>query len=304
VSGAQVVVKQIVGEPDTPGRYEREVTAVRLAARAGVAPRLLGTDPGSQTLVLEYLDDDGPPVDWVIPYAEGLARLHASAGPAGAGALPAWQGPGAADVRAFLGLAGRLGAPAGSAVSGELTALVERLGRSRGRALLHGDPCAGNDLYAGGRVRFVDFEQATLGDGSTELAYLFIGFPTCWCVTEVAEPLLERAEAAYRTTWREITGTEPDGDLTDACAGWLIRGDALVERARRETTDHLARLMDEDWSWGTTTARGRLAHRLGVVARLTAARPDLAALSHLSAAMRDRMLSRWPDLEPPPRHRP
>ncbi|MGH3375451.1 MAG: hypothetical protein ACRDP6_11980, partial [Actinoallomurus sp.] len=68
-SGAQVVVKQIVGEPDAPGRYEREVTAVRLAARAGVAPRLLGTDAGSHTLVLEYLDDDGPPIDWVVPYA-------------------------------------------------------------------------------------------------------------------------------------------------------------------------------------------------------------------------------------------
>ena len=307
--GAEVVVKQLVGEPDAAARYEREVTALRLAARAGVAPRLLGADPGSLTLVLEYLGDDGPPGEWVIPYAEGLARLHASAGlantgPADSGTLPAWQGPGADDVRAFLDLAGRLGAPAGPAVSGELMALVERLRGSRGRALLHGDPCAGNDLYVGGQVRFVDFEQAAMGDGITELAYLRIGFPTCWCVTAVAEPLLERAEDTYRTTWREITGTEPDGDLTDACAGWLIRGDALVERARRETTDHLARLVDEDWSWGTTTARGRLAHRLGVVARLTATRPDLADLRRLGTAMRDRMLSRWPGLEPPPRHRP
>jgi hypothetical protein len=62
--------------------------------------------------------------------------------------------------------------------------------------------------------------------------------------------------------------------------------------------------VDEDWSWGTTTARGRLAHRLGVVARLTAAHPGLAALSDLSTAMRDRMLRRWPGLEPPPRRRP
>jgi hypothetical protein len=100
------VVKQIVGGPDAPDRYEREVTALRLAASAGVAPRLLGTDPGSRALVLEYLDDDGPPGDWVVPYAEGLARLHASAGPDGAVTLPTWQGPGAADVRAFLSLVG------------------------------------------------------------------------------------------------------------------------------------------------------------------------------------------------------
>lgn len=298
------MVKQIVGEPDAPARYEREVTALRLAARAGVTPRLLGTDPAGLTLVLEYLGDEGPPGDWVITYAQGLARLHAVTGPADTGLLPRWQGPGADDVRAFLDLAGRLQVPVEAAASRELTALVERLGRVRGHALLHGDPCPGNDLYVRGAVRFVDFEQACLGDGITELAYLRVGFPTCWCVTEVAEPLLPRAEAAYRTTWRAITGSEPAGDVTDACAGWLIRGDALVERAHREGTDHLARLPDEDWSWGTTTARERLAHRLGVVARLTATRPDLEALGHLSTAMRARMRALWPDLRPPPRRRP
>jgi hypothetical protein len=77
-----------------------------------------------------------------------------------------------------------------------------------------------------------------------------------------------------------------------------------VPRAQRETTDHLARLTGEDWSWGTVTARERLAHRLGVVARECIGRPDLAGLGRLTATMRDRLLGRWPALRPPPRHRP
>lgn len=128
--------------------------------------------------------------------------------------------------------------------------------------------------------------------------------PTCWCVTEVPGPLLARAEAAYRTAWRAATGVEAAGDLADACAGWLIRGDALVPRAERETADHLARLTGEDWSWGTVTARERLAHRLGVVARESAERPGLTGLGRLAAAMRDRLLGHWPALRPPPRTRP
>jgi aminoglycoside phosphotransferase (APT) family kinase protein len=306
LGGTPTVLKQIVGGPDAAARYAREVTALRLAARVvpPVAPRLLGTDAQTRTLILEDLADDGPPGDWVVEYAAGLARLHAATGPADAGLLPRWHGPDTGDVRAFVAQAGRLGIAAGPDVSHELAALVDRLKEAPGHALLHGDPCPGNDLYAAGEVRFVDFEQAALGNGLAELAYLRVGFPTCWCVTEVPEPLLGRAEAAYRTTWHALTGSPPEGDVTDACAGWLIRGDALVQRAHRGDTDHLARLPAEDWSWGTVSARERLAHRLTVVARLTVGRDDLSAVSHLVTTMRERMGSRWPGLRPPPSIRP
>ena len=181
---------------------------------------------------------------------------------------------------------------------------MRRLGQAPGHSLLHGDPCPGNDLHTASGVRFIDLEQAALGNGLTELAYLRIGFPTCWCATAAAPPLLDRAESAYRAAWRTATGTEPSGDLADCCAGWLLRGDALVERAHRGTTDHLARLPDRDWKWGTATARQRLAHRLGVVGQMTAGRPDLSELSRLSVDMRDRMLARWPTLLPLPAQRP
>ncbi|NWF25339.1 aminoglycoside phosphotransferase family protein [Streptomyces sp. PKU-EA00015] len=303
---ATAVVKQIVDGPDADERYAREVAALRLAARAEtpVVPALLAVDPDERVLVLEHLDHRRPRGDWIVDYAAALARLHATARPEDVGVLPRWQGPDQADVESFLRLAGALEAPVPSGVSGELHDLVNRLDRASGHALLHGDPCPGNDLHTAAGIRFVDFEQASLGSGSMELAYLRIGFPTCWCVTSASEPLLERAERAYRKEWRTVTGCEAQDGLADACAGWLLRGDALVERARRDSTDHLARIPHRDWTWGTATARQRLLHRLGVVSRMTAGDTSLSGVSSLTAGMRRRMLVRWPALQPVPAQRP
>ncbi|WP_030254954.1 phosphotransferase family protein [Streptomyces violens] len=300
------VVKQLVDGPGADERYAREVAALRLAARAEtpVVPALLATDPGERVLVLEHLEHRRPAGDWIVDYATALARLHATARPEDAGALPRWQGPSRADIESFLRLAGALEVPIPPGVPGELDDLVHRLAQAPGHALLHGDPCPGNDLHTPTGLRFIDFEQASLGSGLMELAYLRIGFPTCWCVTSAAEPLLERAESAYRTEWRTLTGSEAEDGLADACAGWLLRGDALVQRAHRDSTDHLARIPHRDWKWGTATARQRLVHRLGVVARMTADHASLSGLGSLSAAMRHRMLARWPALQPVPAERP
>ncbi|MEU9026628.1 aminoglycoside phosphotransferase family protein [Streptomyces sp. NPDC048383] len=309
--GTTAVVKQLVDGPEADDRYAREVTALRLAARAAspVAPALLAADPAARVLVLEHLAHRPPAGDWTVDYAAALARLHATAGPADAGALPRWKGPGRADIHSFLALAATLRVPVATGVADELDALVERLGRAPGHALLHGDPCPGNDLHTPTGTRFVDFEQASLGSGLMELAYLRIGFPTCWCVTAAPAPMLERAENAYLTAWHAETGTrirdaELRDGLADACAGWLLRGDALVERARREAADHLARVPRRDWKWGTATARQRLVHRLGVVARTTAGHPELAGVGGLSRAMRQQALARWPALRPVPTKRP
>ncbi|PBC86965.1 MULTISPECIES: aminoglycoside phosphotransferase family protein [unclassified Streptomyces] len=306
LNGIPAVVKQIVGAPDAAQRYAREVTALRLASRAepALVPGLLGTDDEARVLVLEHLEPRRPSRAWIVDYATALARLHATGTPEDAGLLPAWSGPAQDDISAFLHLAEALHVSVPSGAPAELDALVDRLGRAPGHALLHGDPCPGNDLHTAQGVRFIDFEQATLGNGIVELAYLRIGFPTCWCSTAAAAPLLDRAESAYRTAWTTATGTTPHGDLTDACAGWLLRGDALVQRAHRGTVDHLARIPDRDWKWGTATARQRLAHRFGVVARMTAERADLRGLHRLCSDLRRRMLERWPTLKPLPALRP
>ncbi|MFD5782996.1 phosphotransferase family protein [Streptomyces sp. NPDC126933] len=323
--GTPAVVKQLVEGPGDDERYAREVAALRLAGRVrpAVVPRLLGTDERARVLVLEHVEHLTPAEGWQVEYAAALARLHAAGSAAEADVLPRWAGPTGDDIDSFLALAGALGVPVRPQVRDELEQLTQRLGRLPGRvALLHGDPCPGNDLHTADGIRFIDFEQASLGNGLMELAYLRIGFPTCWCVTAAPEPLLHAAEAAYRSAWRDATGAEPEGDLADACAGWLIRGDALVQRAHRGTADQLARLPRRDWTWGTASARQRLLHRLGVVGRMTANDGDagdggdcrdgrdcrdgatLTGLGRLSTEMADRMRTRWPRLGPVPVRRP
>ncbi|MEU1734029.1 aminoglycoside phosphotransferase family protein [Streptosporangium sp. NPDC020145] len=305
MGGTAVVIKQIVGGADADERFRREVTALRLAARADppLVPVLFGADPGHRIMVMEWLDSGEPPADWAVGYATALARLHATTDAGDAGALPRWSPPGPGVLDAFFRLAARLGVAVAPTVRAELDGVLDRLGRERGHALLHGDPCPGNDLYTGGGTRFVDFEQAALGNGLLELAYLRVAFPTCWCATALPGPLLRRAEEAYHAAWNTTTGTGPRGDLADACVGWLLRGDALVERARRDGTDHLAALVKDDWTWGTATARQRLLHRLGVVGEVTAD-TALAGVGDLTATMRDRMLDRWPTLRPLSPERP
>jgi Ser/Thr protein kinase RdoA (MazF antagonist) len=303
LTGGPAVVKQLVAGPGAGDRFAREVTALRLAAAADppVVPRLLGTDPDELVLVLEYLEDQPPADDWVVGYAEALARLHASGA---ADALPAWAGPADGDVRSFLTLAGALGISVPPHAGTELEALVERLARAPGRALLHGDPCPDNARHTRDGVRFIDFEQAARGDGLVELAYLRVGFPTCWCATSPDPALLDAAERAYHTAWRAATGRDVQGDLADACAGWLLRGDGLVERAHRSTADHLSRLLDQDWTWGTATARQRLLHRLLVVSRLAGDSGGLAQVGRLAGDMAASVLGRWPGLRPLPPRRP
>ncbi|RBQ14817.1 aminoglycoside phosphotransferase family protein [Spongiactinospora rosea] len=298
--GAAVVVKQSTGGDDAQARYGREITALTLAARGtGVPPvaRVIASDAGCRVMVLEHLAEVPGTADWAVRYADALARLHAATGPADAGALPTWQGPTEADAEAFAGFAAALGVPVSARARDEISALVERLGAG-GHALLHGDPCPDNVIVTRHGLRFVDLEQASLGNGLMELAYLRAGFPTCWCSLGIAPAMVAEAERRYRAIWRVLTGTDVPGRLADACAGWLLRGDALVERARRHTADHLAAVLRDDWSWGVATARERLAHRLGVVA--AADEPDLAALGALARAVRERMLTRWPGLGPLP----
>lgn len=327
----QTVIKHLVAGPGADDRFAREVAALQVASavRPPVVPRLLGADPVERTLVTEYVQERKPAADWVVAYAAALGRLHAAPAvttenidlpywntdlpywntdlpyrntdlPYRNTDLPRWSAPTSADIEAFLKLAAWLGVPENAAGT-ELEALLNRLAaRSARNDLLHGDPCPANDLHTADGVRFIDFEQASLGDGTVELAYLRIGFPTCWCSTSQPPELLAEAEAAYSAAAGRTIDVH---ELADACMSWTIRGDALVQRAFRETGDHLARLTVEDWKWWTVSARERLAHRLGVVGGIAGDGP-LGETARLAMRMREAMLGRWPRLRPLPTKRP
>jgi hypothetical protein len=191
-------------------------------------------------------------------------------------------------------LAGDLGVTTPPSLSIELSELVHRLDQIEGHALLHGDPCAGNDIHTTEGVHFIDFEQASLGNGITELAYLRIGFPTCFVAIAPPEVLLVQAENAYRNEWRLLTGTNVRGELADACAGWLIRGE----------TDYLARIPHQDWTWAPLPPGSAFSTAWQLWRKCRLIDPSCRSLCGVANFLRDRMLVRWPALQPLPVHRP
>ncbi|MFC4041361.1 aminoglycoside phosphotransferase family protein [Dactylosporangium siamense] len=293
--GAPAIVKHITGGPDAADRFHNEVTALRLAGQVRPSPvaALLAADPAARVLVLEHLQRGSPAeVRWSVEYAVALARLH-SAPIAG---LPPYRGAAPDDIDAFLSLAQRLDVPVPASAAAELRAVLARLDGDAAGSLLHGDPCPDNAVLTDDGIRFVDLEGAQRGPAMVELAYLRIGFPTCWCVTALPPAQVTAAEAAYHDTRRSLGHPATGGDLTDACVSWLIQGDALVQRAARRGIDHWAALTRGDWKWGTATARERLLHRLDVVATMTAGHAQLSGVAALTDAMRSLVRQRWPRL--------
>ena len=116
---APVVIKEIVAGSGAADRFERELAALRLAARVNppVAPRLLATDHDRRVLVLEGLVHQDAASDWIVAYAVALAQLHAATDADDAGLLPRWSGPTQRDVDSFLILTAQLGVSTSSCVS-------------------------------------------------------------------------------------------------------------------------------------------------------------------------------------------
>ncbi len=90
-------------------------------------------------------------------------------------------------------------------------------------SLLLGDPYPDNTVHTSDRIRSIDLEQVALGKGYTELAYLWTGFPTCWCAKSVPEPVRSQAEAAYRATWRRSRKPNPQLLTIRVAGGWKGR---------------------------------------------------------------------------------
>lgn len=123
-------------------------------------------------------DTDAWPADTdVWPAGTDAWPAGTDAWPAGTDGLPDWTGPSRADAREFLRLAARLRVAIPRSLPDELHGLLGRLHQTGLQALLHGDPCPDNAVPTSDGIRFVDLEQAALGNNYAELAYLRIGFP-------------------------------------------------------------------------------------------------------------------------------
>jgi hypothetical protein len=123
-----------------------------------------------------------------------------------------------------------------------------------------------------------------------DAAYLVAPFPTCWCFASLPADIAGPAIDAYRARLAAAgvsLGQEWE-DLTTAALAGLIIARAHI----------LARALQEDSEWGTTTMRPRL---LTWLASFTARDGDgnLPRLRATAEAMRDRLAARWQGLRIP-----
>lgn len=136
----------------------------------------------------------------------------------------------------------------------ELTAIAEKLDRPRQwQALVHGDLCPDNVLFREGRACLIDFEFAQPGHALLDAAYLWMGFPTCWCAGRLTESLARQAEQVYLETLRASDRFSFDEssyqlDLAHICAAQMLG----------RTARFLDKAIASDEEWGIASVRDRV----------------------------------------------
>jgi aminoglycoside/choline kinase family phosphotransferase len=161
-------------------------------------------------------------------------------------------------------------------------------------ALVHRDPCPDNVLLSSdGTATLIDFEFSAPGHALLDLAYLRMGFPTCWCAGRLPDAVAARVERAYRTALAATVPAAAD-DVAfrreSALIGmaWLLGGLVwLLEGA-----------LAEDKDWGLSTHRNRILHYLAAATRMAMEANILPGIRATATAWLDRLRADWPTSTP------
>ena len=266
-----------------------------------VAPRLLGADAGVGILLMEDLGPGASLADSLltgdrsrvradlVSYAEALGSMHAwSMGRPKDPRLgtPPWPGAVARGKDAFLGAAVSLGLAAGAAGT-EIDQLCLMLNETGYHGLVHGDACPDNVRFLDGRCRIFDFEHSGWGAVVLDASYLLAPFPSCWCFGRLPASVAAPAMSAYRGRLEAAgfgLGPSWDAAMTAALGAWIVTwGDAI------------AKVLEEDHEWGTTTMRPRLLTWLRSFTSAAGRSGVLPGLGVLAGGLHERLSARWPE---------
>jgi aminoglycoside/choline kinase family phosphotransferase len=294
--------------------FDAELAALEFLnpMETAVAPRLLGADPSAGILIMEDLGPGSSLADSLlagngdraeadlVSYARAMATMHAWSvgrsreyaeirarhGQSESPMDPDWIDAVARDGARFLEVSTQLGLPTAD-VDDEIDSLPALMGSSGHIGLVHSDLCPDNTHIAGGNCRLIDFETSGWGPIVLDVAYLLAPFPSCWCFASLPSEAAGPALFAYRD---QVTnaGIDLGPDWETALAAALAV--SVVARARG-----IARALDKDRDWGTTTMRPRLLtwlHSFIGAASRTGALPRLRSLAE---AMHEQLRLRWPD---------
>jgi aminoglycoside phosphotransferase (APT) family kinase protein len=266
-----------------------------------IAPRLLGADADVGILLMEDLGPGPSLADSLltgdrsrvradlVSYAEALGSMHAwSIGKPSDPCLgaPPWPGVAARDKDAFLGAAISLGLAAAGAGT-EIDQLPLTLNETGHHGLVHGDVCPDNVRFAGGRCRIFDFEHSGWGAVVLDASYLLAPFPSCWCFGRLPASVAAPAMSAYRSRLEAAgidLGPSWDVAMTAALGTWILAWGSEI-----------AKLLQEDNEWGTTTMRPRLLTWLRSFTSAADRSGALPGLRVLAGGLHEQLSARWPE---------
>ena len=310
--------------------FDAELAALEFlnAMETAVAPRLFGADSSAGILLMEDLGPGSSLADSLlgsdravaqadlVSYARAMAAMHAwsvsrpgeyaeirarHAPSAGSSVDPDWIAATAKGKERFLALLAQLGLPT-AGVSEEIASLGALMGGSGYVGFVHSDLCPDNTHIAGGNCRLIDFETSGWGPIALDVAYLLAPFPSCWCFATLPSQAAAPALLAYRDQVANA-GIDLGADWETALAAALAA--SVVARGAG-----IARALDRDGDWGTTTmpaAPADLAAQLyqrGLTDR-RAASPAIGRRDHARgtpAALAGHYRPRLPRARPPRRH--
>lgn len=297
-AGRSVVMKR---------RAEKDSFGVELAALEylnqmpePVAPRLLGADADAGIVLMEDLGPGASLADSLltgdrsrvradlVSYAEALGAMHAWSmrRPGGRGlGTPPWPGAVSRGKDAFLRAAASLGLPVAAAGT-EVDQLCVMLNEPGYHGLVHGDACPDNVRFLDGRCRIFDFEHSGWGAVVLDASYLLAPFPSCWCFGRLPASVAAPAMSAYRGRLQAAgidLGPSWDVAMTAALGTWIIAWG-----------DTIAKVLEEDSQWGTTTMRPRLLTWLRSFTSAAGQSGVLPGLRVLAAELHERLSARWP----------
>jgi hypothetical protein len=308
-------------------RFLNEQTGLGFLQRVGgerpFGPALYAADGQFGIVVLEDLGEGECLADHLqgsdslaaeqalFAYATTLGRLHAAtaggaerytalrralatdgADPPGEQMVRTWL---SRDVAIFRRACARIELPSSPAAGAELETLLPAV-VDAGPFLAYsvGDTCPDNHLYTRGSdgdpgyLRFYDMEFGGFQHALLDAAYMWMPFPTCWCVARLPDDRPPALEAAYRAELAQ--GCPPAGDdaifypaMVTMCAVWFVLTVAWS----------LTDVLEHDEPWGISSVRQRFPLRAENFARVSERHGHLPALGALARDFASRVRELW-----------
>lgn len=206
------------------------------------------------------------------------------------GTLPATQGW--TDIstlaRPFAEGLASIGQDCPISLQDDVRALARALEDPSRRAFVQSDSCPENTLLEGDSAHLIDVERGGFHSLGMDIVFARMGMPHCFWAGRVPTAVVHAIEQDYRATlsrYRPELGDEErfGQQIVEACGYWLLGSGAWLLTPRRR----------EDFTWGNSTWRRRVLHRLNGFAEASAEYSHLEAMAEAARESYQRLTDLW-----------